>query len=256
MAKSEADWSTEFDVQLKMADGSASLFVYGGEGGLVAQSTLPPTFTPPSPGIPSLVLTDGDSTLIQNEVIDELAHAAGVGDEVRAITESAMAGGLDFSHSLHRRVALLKGLPTSTFSEVRERLRVTAGARELIDWTHEQGAKFGVVSGGFVEVLAPLAEELGIDYLMANHLETKDGVLTGRVTGPVVDAAAKVDMLREWSGGYPKTAVAVGDGANDIPMLQAAGVGIAFCAKPAVLEEVPSYISTPRLDLVIPLLGR
>ncbi len=255
MVQSEADWSTEFNVRLKMADGSASLFVYEGEGDLVAHSTLPPAFTPPSPGLPSLVLTDGDSTLIQNEVIDELAHVAGVGSQVRAITESAMAGGLDFSHSLHKRVALLKGLPTSTFDEVRGRLRITPGTKKLIEWTHAQGAKFGVVSGGFVEVLAPLTEELGIDYLMANHLEARDGVLTGRVVGPVVDAAAKVDMLREWSGGAAKTAVAVGDGANDIPMLQAAGVGIAFCAKPAVLEEVPSYISVPRLDLVIPLLG-
>lgn len=254
MNQSEADWPPNFTVRSEEAAGSASLFVYEG-GQLVAQSHLPGNFMATPLAVPTLVVTDGDSTLIQQEVIDELAEVAGVGTQVRAITEVAMAGGLDFSTSLHERVALLEGLPVSAFDKVRSRLTLMPGARELIEWVHARGAKFGVVSGGFTEVLQPLVEELGIDFVLANRLGVEDGRLTGKVVGQVVDARAKVEAFTAWSGGKPDAAVAVGDGANDIPMLQTAGLGIAFCAKPAVLAEVGSYISVPRLDLVIPLLG-
>lgn len=254
MTQSEADWPPHFHVKSKETAGSASLSVYSGEQ-MVAHANLPQHFAENSGNVPTLVVTDGDSTLIQQEVIDELAAAAGVGPQVSAITEAAMAGGLDFSDSLHARVALLEGLPVSVFAEVRSRLTLTPGAEQLIEWTHARGAKFGVVSGGFTEVLEPLARQLGIDFVLANHLEVENGRLTGKVMGPVVDAHAKVEALTEWAEGTPENAVAIGDGANDIPMLQAAGVGIAFCAKPAVLLEVQSSISVPQLDLVIPLLG-
>lgn len=254
MTTSEADWPPHFSVKLEEAAGSASIFVYEGEG-LVAHSVLPENFRSAQGSLPTLVVTDGDSTLIQQEVIDELAAVAGVGTEVSAITEAAMAGGLDFSSSLHERVALLEGLPVSAFDEVRSHLTLMPGARELIEWVHARGAKFGVVSGGFTGVLQPLVEELGIDFVLANDLGVEDGLLTGKVVGPVVDARAKVKALTAWSDGRPENVVAVGDGANDIPMLKAAGVGIAFCAKPVVLAEVESYISVPRLDLVVPLLG-
>lgn len=205
---------------------------------------------------PVLLVTDADSTLVRQEVIDELAACAGVEGEVAAITAAAMRGEIDFTESLHRRVAMLRGLSVSVFDQVRERLTVTAGARELIAWTHSVGAKFGVVSGGFTEVLQPLVDELGIDHLAANHLEVVDGKLTGRVLGNVVDSAVKVARVREWSGARMGRAVTVGDGANDIPMLTSAGMGVAFCAKSAVREAASSYLDLCRLDAVVGLLGQ
>lgn len=205
---------------------------------------------------PLLVITDADSTLIEQEVIDELAHIAGVGAEVAAITESAMQGNLDFAWSLRERVALLKGLPISALDRVRHSLRLTLGARELIRWTHAVGGKFAVVSGGFAEVLQPLITELGIDYLDANRLEVKGGYLTGRVSGPIVDAEAKRRALLQWSGNAPERTVAVGDGANDVKMLRTAGLGVAFCAKPAVKVATASFLDLPRLDAVVGLLGQ
>ena len=205
---------------------------------------------------PTLVMTDADSTLLEGEVIDELAELAGVRDEVEAVTTAAMRGEMDFAQSLRLRVSLLKGLPATAIEEVGERLVLMPGAAELIAWSHRVGAKFGVVSGGFEEVLSPLADALGIDFLLANRLEVNGGVLTGRTVGPVVDARAKVDALNTWSGGQPGLVVAAGDGSNDIAMLRSAGIGVAFCAKPAVREATSSRLDLRRLDAVVGLLGR
>ena len=205
---------------------------------------------------PTLVMTDADSTLLEGEVIDELAELAGVRDEVEAVTTAAMRGEMDFAQSLRLRVSLLKGLPATAIEEVGERLVLMPGAAELIAWSHRVGAKFGVVSGGFEEVLSPLADALGIDFLLANRLEVNGGVLTGRTVGPVIDARAKVDALNTWSGGQPGLVVAAGDGSNDIAMLRSAGVGVAFCAKPAVREATSSRLDLRRLDAVVGLLGR
>lgn len=204
---------------------------------------------------PVLVVTDADATLLQNEVIDELAARAGQEAKVAAVTAAAMRGEIDFAESLHRRVAALRGLPQSVLGEVRRDLTLTPGAADLIEWTHRVGAKFAVVSGGFEEVLRPLTAALGVDYLAANHLEVRDGHLTGRVQGEVVDSQAKARCAHKWSGDSLARTVAVGDGSNDIPMLTSVGLGIAFCAKSAVREAVPSYLDVPRLDAVIGLLG-
>ena len=204
---------------------------------------------------PTLVMTDADSTLLEGEVIDELAELAGVRDEVEAITAAAMRGEIDFSQSLRRRVNLLAGLPATAIEEVGANLSLMPGACDLITWAHGVGAKFGVVSGGFAEVLRPLADALGIDFLLANRLEVHGGVLTGRTVGPVVDARAKVDALNTWSGGQAGLVVAAGDGSNDIAMLRSAGVGVAFCAKPAVREATSSRLDLRRLDAVVGLLG-
>ncbi len=205
---------------------------------------------------PALIVTDADSTLINQEVIDCLADLAGVGDQVAAITESAMQGNLDFSASLGRRVALLKGLPAGALDEVAASVTLTPGSEIFLRWAKSVGAKFGVVSGGFLEVLDPLKKKLGIDYVLANRLEVEDGYLTGRTVGPIVDAAAKVEALKAWSKGNEELTVAVGDGANDIPMLQTAGVGIAFCAKDAVKAAINNHLDVRHLDAVAGLLGR
>ncbi len=204
---------------------------------------------------PRVVVTDADSTLFEEEVIDLLADAAGVGAKVAAITESAMAGDMDFTQSLKQRVALLHGLPKSELAKVRAQLTLTRGTRELIKWTHDQGAQFGVVSGGFSQVLRPLLDELGVDRMRANDLEVVDGKLTGKVSGPIIDESAKREALVQWSGGLPASAIAIGDGANDIQMLREAGVGIAFCAKPLVRAKADSFLDLPRLDVVPGLIG-
>lgn len=184
---------------------------------------------------PGLLVMDVDSTLIDEEVIDELGEAAGKGEEIADVTERAMRGELEFCDALRARVALLEGLPVSVFDTVHDKLHFTRGALELIDTLHEHGWKVGVVSGGFHEVVDRLAAEGHIDLWIANRLDVADGRLTGKVLGEIVCKTVKLHALRAWAErlGVPMSqTVAVGDGANDIPMIQAAGLGLAFCAKP------------------------
>ncbi len=205
-----------------------------------------------------LVVMDVDSTLIQDEVIELLAAHAGRAAEVAAVTERAMRGELDFAASLHERVATLTGLPASVLLEVGEAVRLTPGARTLCRTLRRLGFTIGLVSGGFVEIVAPLARSLDITYVRANQLEVVDGVLTGRVLGPVVDRAAKAAALAEFAAaeGLPLSrTVAVGDGANDLDMLAMAGTGIAFNAKPVVRAQAETSVNVPYLDSVLYLLG-
>ncbi|NNN08414.1 MAG: phosphoserine phosphatase SerB [Acidimicrobiaceae bacterium] len=205
-----------------------------------------------------LVVMDADSTLLQDEVIDLLAVEAQCAGEVAKITERAMAGELDFAESLRRRVALLAGLDASVLDRVREKLRLTPGARTLLRTLHRLGYVPAVVSGGFVEVLAPLLVELHVDYLEANRLEIVDGIITGRLAGPIVDRAGKARALERFAAevGVPLAqTVAVGDGANDIDMISVAGLGIAFNAKPVVREHADAALSVPYLDAVLYFLG-
>jgi len=206
-----------------------------------------------------LLVTDVDSTLITAEVIELLAEHAGTREEVAAVTERAMRGELDFAASLRERVATLAGLDAGVLAEVRARVSLTPGARELVAAVHDAGGTVGVVSGGFAEVVEPLAASLGIKHVVANTLEVEDGRFTGRTTGPVVDRAAKERHLRAWAeaDGVPlERVVAVGDGANDLDMLDAAGLGVAFCAKPVVQEQADAAVGFQRLDAVLGLLGR
>ena len=205
-----------------------------------------------------LVVLDADSTLIRDEVIELLADAAGSRTHVAAITEAAMRGELDFAASLRERVATLAGLPVSVFSDVGRSIRTTPGVHELIDGLHAGGNRVGVVSGGFHELLDPLAAELGLDHWRANRLEVRDGRLTGGLVGPIIDAQAKADTLREWARAdeipLPRT-VAVGDGANDLEMMKVAGLAVAFNAKPRVKREADVVIDVLDLSQVLPLLG-
>ena len=205
-----------------------------------------------------LVVMDVDSTLIRDEVIELLARHAGREAEVAAVTERAMRGELDFAESLHARVATLTGLPVSVFDDVIEAVRLTPGARTLVATLQDLGFAVALVSGGFVEVVKPLAKSLGIKHVAANRLEVSDGVLTGKVKGEVVDRAMKATMLKKFAAaeGLPLSrTVAVGDGANDLDMLAAAGLGIAFNAKPAVRASADTALNFPYLDAVLYLLG-
>lgn len=205
-----------------------------------------------------LVVLDVDSTLIQDEAIELLAEEAGCRDEVQAITERAMAGELDFEASLRQRVALLQGLDVAVLERVRQRIRLTPGARTFVRTLKRLGFRIAIVSGGFTAVTDHLRDELGIDHAAANQLEIVDGVLTGRLVGPVVDRAGKARILREVAAaeGIPtEQTVAVGDGANDLDMLAAAGLGIAFNAKPVVREAADTTVSVPYLDAILFLLG-
>ena len=205
-----------------------------------------------------LVVMDVDSTLIRDEVIEMLAARAGREAEVAAVTAAAMRGELDFAASLHQRVAALAGLPESIFDEVRAQLRLTPGARTLVGTLQDLGFAIGLVSGGFIEVVGPLAADLGIRHVHANSLEVVDGVLTGRVQGPVVDRAAKAETLKRFAAeeGLPRSrTVAIGDGANDLDMLAVAGLGVAFNAKPAVRASADTSLNLPYLDAVLFLLG-
>ncbi len=205
-----------------------------------------------------LIVFDVDSTLIQGEVIEMLAERAGAGEAVAAITEAAMRGEIDFAESLHQRVATLAGLPAEVIDEVSEELELTAGARTTIRTLRRLGFYCGVVSGGFRQVIDPLAHELMLDFVAANELEIVDGHLTGRVVGEVVDRAGKAKALRNFAQqvGVPmEQTVAVGDGANDIDMLNAAGLGVAFNAKPALREVADASLSHPYLDAVLFILG-
>ncbi len=205
-----------------------------------------------------LVVMDVDSTLIRDEVIELLAAHAGREAEVAAVTAAAMRGEIDFATSLHERVSKLAGLPVSVFEEVRSSVRLTPGARTLIGTLQDLGFAIGLVSGGFIEIVGPLAEDLGIKHVYANSLEVVDGVLTGRVQGEVVDRAAKAQKLREFAAaeGLPLSrTVAIGDGANDLDMLATAGLGVAFNAKPAVRASADTSLNVPYLDAVLFLLG-
>lgn len=205
-----------------------------------------------------LVVFDMDSTLIEAEVIDELAKEAGVGDQVVAITESAMRGEIDFIESFSRRVGLLKGLKADVLDGIADRLPLTEGAEQLISTLKGLGYKTAILSGGFEYFGKTIQQKLGIDYLYANELEVEEGTVTGRVTGTVVDGQRKADLLRllaQKENISLEQVVAVGDGANDLPMLNIAGLGIAFRAKPIVKANAKQAISTLGLDAVLYLMG-
>jgi len=205
-----------------------------------------------------LIVVDVDSTLLQGEVIDLLAERAGCGPEVASLTAAAMAGGIEFSEALAKRVALLAGLDAAVLDEIGAGLVLTPGARTLIRTLKRLGYVTAAVSGGFTRVIGPVAVELGIDHVAANELEVADGRLTGRLVGPVVDRAGKAAALARFAtlAGVPMAqTVAVGDGANDLDMLAAAGLGIAFNAKPAVRDAADAALSVPYLDAILFLLG-
>jgi phosphoserine phosphatase len=201
---------------------------------------------------------DVDSTLIQDEVIELLADEAGVREVVAEITDRAMRGEIDFEQSLRERVSLLKGLPESVFGRVQERIRLSEGATTLISAVHASGGRVGAVSGGFSQILTPLASMLNLDYHAANELEVVDGLLTGKILGEVIDRAAKAQKLELWAKDFgvgTELVAAIGDGANDLDMFEAAGLSFAYNAKPAVREKADVTIDEPDLRLVIPHLG-
>lgn len=204
------------------------------------------------------LILDVDSTLIQQEVIELLAAYAGKREEVTAVTEAAMRGELDFAQSLHARVAVLAGLPAAVVDAVRAEVELSLGAAELVAAFHAAGHVVAVISGGFNQILQPIAEGLGLEYWIANELEIVDGALTGKVIGEVIDRAAKEKYLREWAAteGIPmEHTIAVGDGANDLDMLGAAGIGVAFNAKPAVRAAADAILNMPYLDAVRHIAG-
>ncbi len=225
-----------------------------GQGGNVAVAVVDePLASAPA----RLVMLDVDSTLTTTEAIDLLAEYAGAGERVAEITERAMRGELDFGESLRERVATLAGLSTTVFDEVAPRMTLSPGAENLVAAAKAAGAKIGVTSGGFTHLVAPLAERLGLDFYNANVLETEfqggAEVLTGRVIGTVVDRQQKAKDLRRFAAEHSidlAQAVAVGDGANDLDMLAAAGLGIAYCAKPVTAQAADASISFRRLDAV------
>ena len=205
-----------------------------------------------------LIVFDMDSTLIQVEVIDELAAAAGIGEQVAAITESAMRGELDFQESFRRRLGLLKGLDESVLQGIAESLPITEGAERLISNLKRMGYTVGILSGGFTYFAGYLQKKLGIDFVGANELDIEGGKLTGEVKGEIVDGAKKAELLQKMAadmGISMDQTIAVGDGANDLPMLGLAGLGVAFHAKPVVRENARHAISTLGLDGILYLLG-
>lgn len=205
-----------------------------------------------------LVVLDVDSTLIENEVIELLADEAGSGERVAGITFRAMNGELDFEASLRERVGTLAGLPLSALDAVRTRVTVTRGVTDLIAGVHAADGRIAVVSGGFHEVIDPLAEELGLDHWRANRLEVADGRLTGGLVPPVIDAAAKAAALREWAAdaGIPLSrTIAVGDGANDLPMMAICGLAVGFDAKAPVRDLAHVLLDERDLSMLLPALG-
>ncbi|ROP38120.1 phosphoserine phosphatase SerB [Saccharothrix texasensis] len=246
---SVADDTPESDAQLRSA--LAEVAVRGGLDIAVERAGL-------TRRAKRLVVFDVDSTLIQGEVIEMLAAHVGVEPQVKEITDAAMRGELDFTESLRRRVALLEGLDESVLDEVAGSLELTPGARTTVRTLKRLGFRCGVVSGGFTRVIQRLVDDLGLDFCAANELEIVDGKLTGRVLGEVVDRAGKAVALRRFADQQGITlaqTVAVGDGANDIDMLGAAGLGIAFNAKPALREVADTALSHPFLDAVLFVLG-
>lgn len=210
------------------------------------------------PNVPYLVMIDMDSTLIQNEVIDDLATANGVGSEVKEITEMAMAGELDFEESLRRRVNLLQGADVKILKDVKNSISLTPGAKELIQKFKALDYKICVVSGGFDVVIRDVIRELGIEEYRANHLEIEDGKLTGKLLGSILDAQGKKNALIQLATEYsiPLTqTIAIGDGANDIPMIKEAAIGIAFNAKEALQNEADLIVNSESLFGVLDVLG-
>ncbi|AGV72521.1 phosphoserine phosphatase SerB [Lactococcus cremoris] len=209
--------------------------------------------------VKGLLVMDVDSTLIEEEVIDLLGEKAGLGEKISEITAAAMSGELDFKEALKERVALLSGLPTTIFDEIYKEIHLTNGATGLIETLHGRGWKVGVVSGGFHEIVDKLAVDLKLDYVFANRLAVQEGYLTGETYGTIVDKSFKLERLKQWAKENKlnlSEVVAVGDGANDIPMLNAAGLGIAFCAKPAVKAAVAYHIDKRNLLMVLELLEK
>ena len=208
--------------------------------------------------IKRLVQLDVDSTFIQQEAIELLAAKAGVLEQVASITASAMRGELDFEQSLRARVALLKGLPESVIIEVQQEISLTDGAEDLVATLHGKGHSVALVSGGFIDIIHPLINALSIKYYKANKLEIAAGVLTGGLVGPVIDRAGKAQALREFAAASEvsiENTVAIGDGANDLDMMAAAGLSIAFNAKPVVVEAADLSINEPSLRSVIALIS-
>ena len=209
--------------------------------------------------VKGLCVMDVDGTLIRQEGIDLLAQEAGVGEKVAEITAQAMNGELDFAASLEARVALLKGLETSIFPKILEQMEVTPGAESLITELHRRGYKVGLVSGGFHEVIDPIARSLGIDLVRANRLQASDGCLTGKVLGGIITPERKKESLLTWAkeNHVPRSqTIAMGDGANDLPMIETAGIGIAFMAKPIVAERALYRIEKRDLSLVLEFLDQ
>ena len=205
-----------------------------------------------------IVMLDMDSTLIEQEVINLLGQAAGKSSEIESITDKAMAGDLDFKTALIKRVSLLRGLNQNILSQVRDQITLTKGAKKLVDELHQQGHKVGVVSGGFIEVIEPILKSLEIDFYRANKLKIQDGVLTGEIDGRLIDSHAKRIALEEFADQERvplEQTVAIGDGANDLEMIKAAGLGIAFNAKPKVAAAADTTISNRDLSTVLLLMG-
>jgi phosphoserine phosphatase len=204
-----------------------------------------------------LVVLDVDSTMIEQEVIELLAAKVGLLEQVKEVTDKAMAGEIDFRKALLMRVALLEGLSVSVFDELQSEITVTDGVTELVDSVHRSGGLIGAISGGFSEILSPLAQRLGLDFSLANELEILNGSLTGKVSGEIVDADAKAKTLLNWASNHGfdiSETVAVGDGANDIPMLQAAGFAVAFRPKEILRQYADLVIEGSSLKPLVELL--